>query len=1427
MADLLGFLGKRIKGAVAQVNPFDGGADYNSVVNAPAPRPVVPQNYVERMDVQAARQQPAPQAPQRNPIQQFGDFAGNVNKQVYGNPLGTTLKFVQSLPKAAQQFNEGVGGNVQAMLHAPGRGIKSLGLDVRGQQSYTPQNIFEQGIYGKQPVVNSQIRGQQDLNGIGGMFGNPNLGNNAGGLLQRAVGTVENLVDAVPAGVAVKKGAENLAYAGITKPHNLTEAEIVGAQRVAQARSGLISTQQVTPQDVYAYNSATKKLGGNIGTPEGHQAVVDALNAQRNYETQIAQRNQFLAEKAQQANTFAQEHLLPAGSTKKVIGADGTSPMAKSDQIKQQLDTMSNSPEFQNFYKGGKISGKSWNEYQRLSGEYRQLLDSESGNATPKAPVVEPTNPERLSGPVADTPKNPIQGSKPLLQSQEPKIPTETAGAQSVAQDGLSLPNDSKLNIKPETAQKLQGIGKLSETQQRILNGENPDTVYGKINVTKDRSGGGKVPVDNRSTATDLPVIDTKRVSTLDKITRSTRSIIERQGEHGKQLANDLQAWRDTEELHQAAIIKQLPNVFKLKGKDFENFVEATQGRAKPNNTLVEKAISEWQNTHPQIRQKGLDVGMEIGDLGKKYYPHFIDYERVFKDKNTYNQAINHLVKTGQAKSQEEAIKLLSYARDVSRNRTVGNLEASRTIDLPFYDKTPNSLKNYIQSATRRIAQVQTFGAKDEKALQLISKAGQQGYDTEAMKNAYDVAVGAKKYNPLTEKTSNNLRRFSTTTRLGLGALTNASQSVNTGIVTGHLRTMGAMLKQLDPKTRSFVADTGTISDAVLNDIRQSGAGLEHFKGQNILSKGVDKITAPGFGAVEKFNRSVASVAGRDYALRLAQKGDEATLRRLGVTGEIKNNTLTMPQQIQAARKVVEKTQFKVDPQDLPGWVDSPGGKLVAQFRTFSYAQGKFVSNEILKPMKQGNFKPAARLLAALPLGYALYETRRAIDGRPQETDPTKLAVNVLGKVGGAGLAFDIYNGINPLGSKYLPPDRRTSMAVGTFLGPTAGTATNLVGSLSEAIQKKNIPKANPDLTGKVGMKSGSGDTAGYNDLTSLSRFGLQQLPVVGTPLANRVLPYKKQAEADTGTTKPSPDPITQLLNKLTGGTPANAATATLPLMSDSEKTAARTEALGGLPNAQKFSAMTETNLKDLAKTDQEAKAYYDRKQQIDKVLNYAPKTVNPQVSSDSQNFLVRHDRLSETGRKAAMSKENDYEYKLAQAKYEEDKANGNISDLQDIKRQDELQKAKVGADFEKKTRDLYGMSKADVYKYVSNHKDGKALVDQLLAYGDALVNSDVETKNKFRDKNGNVSLSEKDTVKGKKAASGRASAKKSAKTALSALTSASDTVNGLKIPHTTGSTAKFASKLPTPPQLKKSSLRKYAVKSATINSSKASSKKA
>lgn len=103
---------------------------------------------------------------------------------------------------------------------------------------------------------------------------------------------------------------------------------------------------------------------------------------------------------------------------------------------------------------------------------------------------------------------------------------------------------------------------------------------------------------------------------------------------------------------------------------------------------------------------------------------------------------------------------------------------------------------------------------------------------------------------------------------------------------------------------------------------------------------------------------------------------------------------------------------------------------------------------------------------------------------------------------------------------------------------------------------------------------------------------------------------------------------------------------------------------------------------------------------------------------------------------------ENNYEYNEFKKEYEDKLAKGEYSRKSKIEAQNKLRKLEVGKDFTKETRDLYGLGKNDLRNLIESSDDGDKVLNDVLAYGDALVNAGIISRNKFRDRYGNVSLS-------------------------------------------------------------------------------------
>lgn len=135
---------------------------------------------------------------------------------------------------------------------------------------------------------------------------------------------------------------------------------------------------------------------------------------------------------------------------------------------------------------------------------------------------------------------------------------------------------------------------------------------------------------------------------------------------------------------------------------------------------------------------------------------------------------------------------------------------------------------------------------------------------------------------------------------------------------------------------------------------------------------------------------------------------------------------------------------------------------------------------------------------------------------------------------------------------------------------------------------------------------------------------------------------------------------------------------------------------------------------------------------------------VQGSIDAHSKKVLNEYNSLTDEERRAKAYNEPSYDWKVAKSKLENDKAAGKLSRTQIVNREQAVKKADVGKKFSKDIREMYGsLSKSEIYDLVSTDPDGNKIVEQLLAYGDALVDADIED-HKLRDKYGNVAIKPK-----------------------------------------------------------------------------------
>lgn len=570
-----------------------------------------------------------------------------------------------------------------------------------------------------------------------------------------------------------------------------------------------------------------------------------------------------------------------------------------------------------------------------------------------------------------------------------------------------------------------------------------------------------------------------------------TRNVIGSMGEGGKELAQRVHAWREGAETDAAAFLQRMPTVKALKAGEFERVVDVLEGRAEASSPRIAQAAEEAKAVLDDLFSRAENAGVDVAERMGNYFPHVYKESIVdqLRDTKKRAEAIRHLMDTGQAVDEAEAIDKLSRFATTSRDRRHGSLEMARLANLPGYEKTKEALYGHILSATRRINEVAQFGPDDAIKDRLVTRMTAEGFEGDLANDLFKTIVGAKTYSKAAEDISRVARTWHTATRLGLAVLGNATQSVNTASVVGVVRTLRAAPKAVWSEAEQEFADrAGVTLDSVLKEVREGGGFSE---------KVMPKLLV-GFNEVEKFNRRIAAIGGRDFAIDMAQKaangsnGAARALVRLGLDPDAvrrAGGVLTDAEQIRAARSIVERTQFRVDPQDLPQWTSHPIGKMAAQFKTFSYNQTAFVKRELIDEARKGNVLPLVRFAILAPVAQAAAtETRNALQGRESEEDPgMRVLQYALGPLGVAGDVSRTLFGIN---SKYVPIERRTAQFVGSLAGPTAGTATELLGAGLNALE---------------------------GNLTPAARLALRQVPYAGGYLANTATPYKKAAPAATG----------------------------------------------------------------------------------------------------------------------------------------------------------------------------------------------------------------------------------------------------------------------------------------------------------------------
>lgn len=123
---------------------------------------------------------------------------------------------------------------------------------------------------------------------------------------------------------------------------------------------------------------------------------------------------------------------------------------------------------------------------------------------------------------------------------------------------------------------------------------------------------------------------------------------------------------------------------------------------------------------------------------------------------------------------------------------------------------------------------------------------------------------------------------------------------------------------------------------------------------------------------------------------------------------------------------------------------------------------------------------------------------------------------------------------------------------------------------------------------------------------------------------------------------------------------------------------------------------------------------------------------INPKLDASSVKELNSYNGMTAAARKTATYDQNDFAYNYAQAKYNNDTLNGTLTKAGAVKAQVALAKDKVGSAYSQDTRDIYGLTKDEIYGLITTDPNGKAIASQLQSYDQALYNAGIISSRKF-----------------------------------------------------------------------------------------------
>ena len=513
-------------------------------------------------------------------------------------------------------------------------------------------------------------------------------------------------------------------------------------------------------------------------------------------------------------------------------------------------------------------------------------------------------------------------------------------------------------------------------------------------------------------------------------------------GDFGRQLANGIRTVRDVPAVRYGEFSAEFDDFFKGMSKKQARKVttllaDALEGRAKGRGLpkgLLEFVQQKLRVIADEAAGVKLEVRNQVGETlpfapRENYFPRMLRPEIFDKliagDNKVMREMAERMVANRQAPSYPIAFERVKFMRNKLGSQKYGHLERAREMDLPpeYYDRNAmRVIPEYMNSALHRIEEVRQFGLEGERALEMIKGIAETGFDDKLARTIFERFTRIEPRDQVYLRGAQGLRNLAAgmliqaqSTALQLG------QAMMPAYEAGFIRAVKGFAKTFTSLGEAEAKRAGQVFTTAATDYMKEAYG----GGYGFAGKFADKMMSmTGFARMDHFFRKYSSLVGKDYIPSLVNKllrnhGDKTALVELQHLGYDTNKIIAQKglsdlELNVGAKRFADMTQGAPDVTRLPEFWTTWQGKLMFQFKNFSYVIGKQNASLIKRGFQTGNFTRLGEMAIGLPAtGYVIKTIRDAMVGENDVEitgdEDIDIAIQVLANATAFGPAVDLF----------------------------------------------------------------------------------------------------------------------------------------------------------------------------------------------------------------------------------------------------------------------------------------------------------------------------------------------------------------------------------------------------------------------------------